>query len=525
MANNTKDWRIAMASLGIDFGTTNSVMVSYDKKRNSFDYFCFKDLDNPSPISSTVWYHDDKITVGKIARDNLHKFVDVAGNHFEKSIKLKLGTDEIRKIFGKKVLPYEIASDIIEHLKSVAVNEYDADKVVDDMRRAVFTIPIKFSGSARKDLRKAANDAGIEVTTFIHEPFAAIVGYYFTKEERDLDSILLDLIELDGKHVLTFDWGGGTLDITVVKIDGGKMQEIGTAELTGKAGDKFDEEIANLVWDRYLNKIPKGKYTESYLDAQKKRKWGKLLAIAEQSKIALSVEDSTVIWIEDIIDDEDELYEEVTREDFSKLIGNIIDEACAKIDSALRIAGISDGTISRVLLTGGSSCIPAVQDRLRERFGHKVETIKNADMVIAQGAAVISEMKWLPFLTKDIQVELCDDSYYALFEGGEPIAADGDKIKEQTFTCVDQKNECAKLIICEGVRQEKNKVLAIINVPVRKDPRFGDEIQVNARMDNNIILHVSAYSLMANDKSSNRNNAIRKTAEISEMCFGLEIRE
>lgn len=512
-----------MARLGIDFGTTNSLMVAYDKQKNEFIYFSY-DGDKPTPISSTVWYNDNEIIVGSEARERIYRYANVPGHHFEKSIKLKLGTEYVADVFGKSVLPSDIAAEILKHIKSVAIDGYMANKVVDDMRRAVFTVPINFSGKARRDLRNAANEAGIEIATFIHEPFAAIVGYYFTREKCDYDTIISNILALDGKYILTFDWGGGTLDITVVKIENGKMQELGTAELTGLAGDKFDEDIATWAWNKFLDKIEKGKYTDDYLELQRKKKWGRMLAIAEQCKIDLSTEESTEFLLDSVIPDEDsDLYEELTREEFSRLIQNTIDKACNKIDDAIRQAGINDVNIYEVLLTGGTCCIPAIQNKLKEKFGHRVEILPNADLVIAQGAAVVSELGWLPFLTKDIQVELCDDSYWPIFEHNMPIASDRDAIKIETFTCVDQRNSNAKLIISDGVGQRKDSTLAILNIPVLSDNRFGDDINFEARIDKDIILHISANSKMVYGYKDCERYAVRKTAEIYKMCFGLEV--
>ena len=96
-----------MPSTGIDFGTTNSLVVAYDKKKNAFTYFNFKDRGNtPVPTSSTVWYHDNIVEVGKVARDNINKFGDVEGHHFERSIKLKLGTAQNLNIFGNKIFDF-----------------------------------------------------------------------------------------------------------------------------------------------------------------------------------------------------------------------------------------------------------------------------------------------------------------------------------------------------------------------------------------------------------------------------------
>lgn len=176
-----------MPNIGIDFGTTNSVIVAYNKKKNEFTYFNFARGRGgaPIPTSSTVWYHDNIVEVGKNARDNINKYGDVEGHHFERSIKLKLGSGQNLNIFGASVKPYVVAGTILNHLKQTAINDWHADKAGVDLSRAVFSVPINFNGEARRDLRKSANEAGIDVTTFIHEPFAAIVGHFFTKYQAE----------------------------------------------------------------------------------------------------------------------------------------------------------------------------------------------------------------------------------------------------------------------------------------------------------------------------------------------------
>lgn len=508
-----------MPSIGIDFGTTNSLIVAYDKKKNAFSYFNFKDRGNtPTPTSSTVWYHDGMVEVGKIARDNINLFGDMEGHHFERSIKLKLGTSQNLDIFGDPVPPYSVAGTIISRLKEIAINEWKAEKVGVDMSRAVFTVPINFSGDARRDLRKAANEAGIEVTTFIHEPFAAIIGYLFSKYENETNQqIRQRLDDLEGKHILTFDWGGGTLDITVVKVQGGKMVELGTAELTNVAGDKFDEDIAQYAWNTFINQYG-AKYTPEYLEKIRKKKWDRMLAIAEQCKFELSRWKATDFILERVTGGYEDIDLTITRSDFEGLIADALDAACNRIDEALHQAGIQDIDIYKVLLTGGTCYIPAVKARLNEKFGQRVAEVKNADLAIAQGAAVIAEMGWLPFLTKDIQIALSDGSFWPIFEHDMPIAVHKSAYNSEEFCCVDSRNKRAKIIVCEGLGQVRDKNLAVLNIPVPGHYDYGDEIVVEAELDKNIVLVIKGHSKLA----VSNGHAIRKTAEITQLCFGLD---
>lgn len=508
-----------MAKIGIDFGTTNSVMVAYDKNKNMFTYFNYVD-DKPVPTSSTVWYHDDEIEIGENARNNINTYHGIEGHHFEKSIKLKLGTEEELNIFGKLVKPYKVAGRIVSKLKEYAISEYKADKVNADLRQAVFTVPIKFSGSARKDLRLSANEAGIEITTFIHEPFAAIIGHLFTSQSNKTNNILNYLQNLESQYVLTFDWGGGTLDITVVRIDKGTMCELGTSELTNIAGDRFDEDIANYIWRKFCDGLD-DKYSIEYLEKIKNRKWDKILALSEQCKITLSSEEDYEFLMEDVTGVGEDIYEIIDRKVFANLIDDHINNACNKIDEAIKAAKIQDIHISHVLLTGGTCYIPAVQKKMIDRFGYRVVIPKRADLLIAEGAAVIAEYGWLPFLTKNIQIEMCDGCYWPMFRAGTPIGAGKSATVEEVFTCVDQRNGNAKVIVCEGISDKNSdKILTIISVPVLGDKDFGDDIVINGTLNKDITLMVKAHSKMVNDYRNNY--SIEVSSEVSQLCFGLD---
>lgn len=508
-----------MPSIGIDFGTTNSLIAAYDKRKNVFTYFNFSNYGNiPIPTSSTVWYHDGIVEVGKIARDNINKFGDVEGHHFERSIKLKLGSHQHINIFGQAVAPYKIAGTIISRLKDTAINDWNSKSAGVDMKKAVFTVPVNFSGAARRDLRAAANEAGIEVSTFVHEPFAAIVGYLFSKYATETTSNVIKRLEaLEGEHLLTFDWGGGTLDITVVKVTGGKMVEIGTAELTKVAGDKFDEDIARYAWAKFIDQYG-AKYSADFLEMTRRKKWDRMLAIAEQCKLELSKKNFTDFILERVTGGSEDIDLTISRDVFEKLIGNALDSACNKIDDALCEAGIQDIDVCKVLLVGGTCYIPAVKNRLIEKFGQRVAEVKNADLAIAQGAAVIAEMGWLPFLTKDIQIELSDGSYWPIFEHNMPIAPQERARNSEEFNCVDCRSKRAKVIVCEGIGQHKDKNLAILNIPVQDNPAYGDEVVIEAELDRDIILTVRGHSKLAVANGQ----SIQKSTEVTQLCFGLD---
>jgi molecular chaperone DnaK (HSP70) len=510
-----------MAKLGIDFGTTNSIFVAYDQKTNQFTYFNFSG-DRPEPISSTVWYHDNLIEVGKVAREKINTFAGVDGHHFEKSIKSKLIQEYGVNVFGNMVQPYMIVAEILRHIKRIAVDDWAAVQAGVDINKAIFTVPINFNGIQRNAIRNAAREVGIEVITFIHEPFAAIVGYYFTKGiANTTGEIITEIHRLNGKFLLTFDWGGGTLDITVIKVENGKMIEVGTSELTGKAGDKFDEDIANWAWVKFLNKYGT-KYNSAFLEQIRKDKWDAMLARAERCKILLSTNESTNFLVSNIVDNL-HISEQITRKDFRHLIEDTLIEAVNEIDKAIKEAQLGDVNIDHVLLTGGTCYIPVVQEKIIEKFGHRVSSVRDAELLIAQGAAVIAEMGWLPFLTKDISLQLSDDSLYPIFENGTNIAVEANAMKSEDLLCTDNRGGDAKIIIVEGNGQRKDRNLAILKVPVLNHSRFNDDIKLDAVIDQDIILKISARSLNVQGfRRPDDEYSIVKSVEVHQLSFGLD---
>ena len=334
--------------------------------------------------------------------------------------------------------------------------------------------------------------------------------------------VMDQLAQMEGQYILTFDWGGGTLDITVVRVQDGKMMEVGTSELTGMAGDKLDELLAELAWSRFADEAIK-KYTKEQLEQMKNEKWGKLLATAENVKISLSEQEQTEFFMQAHGDDFVE--EMITREDFERVIENTLTAALNKIQEALNIADLNEINISHVLLTGGTCYIPAVQNAIIKKFGHRVEAVTDADLLIAQGAAVISEMGWMPFLAKDVLIQLSDDSYWPLFEKGLLISSSEEAHNSEDFICTDSRNKRAKIIVSEGIGQKSDKMLTALNVPLLGDRNFGDEVVVEGTIDKNIVLKVRGYSRQViGYEQPTEEYSIRINRDVNQLCFGLDFR-
>lgn len=183
--------------IGIDFGTTNSVVSFYDAFLKKNNPLTNKETNLPHP--SVIWYRaDGSIIVGLEAKRNIMGFSNVEGNAFISSVKRKLGKKESMNILGEKLPLHEVAAEIFKFLRKDAESRSPEFKV----NEAIVTIPIYFDGRARRELRKAADIAGVFVKNFVHEPFAAIVGYCHREESG------LQIENMQRQIVLVFDWGG-----------------------------------------------------------------------------------------------------------------------------------------------------------------------------------------------------------------------------------------------------------------------------------------------------------------------------
>ena len=199
--------------VGIDFGTTNSLISVITRAGLAK---CFDDTGRPHP--SVVRYEGEKVICGKKARDKLEKLViGVLGNTVRGPKKL-LGSEHIN-VDGRIMTPVEVIADYIKYLVADA-DDSDIDQIA-DLTRAVVTIPVALDGRGRQTLREAMLNAGVYVETFVHEPLAALYGYF--KDQPNTRDVLA---YYDGKMVLVFDWGGGTLDLTLCKIVNGSIVQV-----------------------------------------------------------------------------------------------------------------------------------------------------------------------------------------------------------------------------------------------------------------------------------------------------------
>jgi len=472
----------ANAGFGIDFGTTNSLVAVHNLKSEKTIVCRDKATDLPHP--SVVWYRpDEPPRVGREAKAHISAYAEAAGNAFVQSIKRRLGKGDTLDVFGEKKPAQAVATDIFRFLLSDAHTAHDFD-----VREAVVTVPVYFDGRARRELRRAADDAGLFIKTFLHEPFAALIGYLYGM------GFEAGLRQRDGQNILVFDWGGGTLDITVGQVCQGRVVQLSTAGLIDRAGDRFDSLLGAVATRKFQKRhsIPSDQFR---LTAATKDRFR---AQCERSKIELSAKRIQKVELADflrvgktVLD----LSERIEREDFENEILADVDLAAREVDRALDAAGLSARQIDLVLLIGGTSQIPLVQQRIRERFGYTVVNVKNADSIIAEGAAIADALGLGLVFTDSVAIELSDGTHHDVFKAGEPAKPEACN-KTLNLFCTDNRDGVARLIVglarASNGRFDRSTVLTIPVSPDLPRPYNHERVTASFRLDEDLVLHVDA---------------------------------
>ncbi|MBS0264829.1 MAG: Hsp70 family protein [Planctomycetes bacterium] len=471
--------------IGIDFGTTNSVVataVNMTEKMLTTPL-----LADSRPHPSVVWYRaSEGPTVGRRAKEQIHGYSDAPGNLFFSSIKRHLGKEREFSIFGKKHPARDIAAEIFRYLKQDAKTRHHVE-----LEHAVVTIPVEFDGRARRDLRRAANQAGIHIRTFVHEPFAAIVGYCLSdRQPKSLEA-------RDSEKILVFDWGGGTLDITVGEIAGGMITELATSGTRERSGDHFDEILGNfsrsLFLDRHQLNVEELGLSPSIRD--------RMNVESELRKIDLSTAESVYFGLKSfcrVNERSYDLYEQVTRSQFNSLIESDVKDAIHKVDETLVRAGLNPSDIDVALLIGGTSRIPLIRQEMFDRFGTRMVEVPNADSIIAEGAAIVAALNMHPVLAAPISLELSDETNHPVFDSG-AIAKPEACQRQVSLFCTDNRDGMARLIVKEGARRNNQQYTTkgIVAVPVNSElPKPYDHERVTARftIDEDLILRVAGHA-------------------------------
>ena len=353
--------------------------------------------------------------------------------------------------------------------------------------------------------------AGIGVTTFVHEPFAALISHYYDYESK--------LSQLKDKRVLVFDWGGGTLDICIAEIseDGKRIYELANEGVSDRAGDEFDQHIMREMISRFIDK-------ESEMDmnfSPKPHERQRLLEQCETRKIELSKKDEVPLLLADFCEVDGQPFDlgsRVKRTDFEKWISLELLAAERCVDRTLDKARLLPGQIDHVLMVGGTSSIPAVRKMLSEIFGpSRVVMSDQPDKAISYGAAIVAAEDWKLYNVNDVCVKLADNSYFPILKAGTEL---NPKYSQPfVFNCVDSRNGRANLFFEQRKLKGDNDFSPMGNLSVPTScphPEFKklDRIQT-------VFSITDEGTLLCKASSSSENQAVE--CEIHDLTTGILI--
>jgi hypothetical protein len=488
-----------VSAFGIDFGTTNSLAAIVSGKR----VISLVDAATRRPHPSVLWYRGAEVVVGREARQHLDITDGGAPPGFVRSPKMRLRREGPIFVEGRPVDPTDAVAEVLKHLKrDAAVSRDRAKGLVLD--RAVMTIPVDFGGPERRALRQAARKAGIGVIQFVHEPVAALYAYLRTQPD-----FRQELARLEGRSVLVFDWGGGTLDLTLCRIQGGSIMQIASAGDNEIGGDEFDNRIRNLLREKHA--VTHG--LEDVTALEQPGMAARLLDQCELAKIRLSDPkvESTGVLIRNFLRHEGAaqhlVVTNLTRAELEAISADIVARGLAKIDGILHQARLTYQDVELCLATGGMVNMPAIQRGLTERFLGRVPRLANGDRIIAEGAAWIAHDGLRLTLSKPIEILVADSSgrgaYYPLVAAGLELPVENKvlPVANSRLFCVDPREGEAVIEFAKPVRtgtaspSDPRRTLCVATVPVDPEARpLLERIECQLQIDHDYVATVCLRS-------------------------------
>ena len=493
--------------IGIDLGTTNSCVSILEGGQPKI----IENSEGDRTTPSVVAYTDSEVIVGQSAKrqavtnpeNTLYAIKRLIGRKFDGEIKKEAESTPFKiikadngdawvEVKGEKLAPQQISAQILTKMKKSA-----EDYVGHEIKEAVITVPAYFNDSQRQATKDAGKIAGLEVKRIINEPTAAALAFGMDKKTGD-------------QKVAVYDLGGGTFDISIIElaeVDGEKQFEVlSTNGDTSLGGEDFDNVLIKHLVEEF-------KKEQNFDLTQDSSAIQRLKEAAEKAKIELSSNQQTEINLPYITADSSgpkHLLLKLTRAKLESLVGDLVSKTLIPVKTALKDAKVSTSDISDVILVGGQTRMPLVQDKVKEFFGKEPRKDINPDEAVAAGAAIqgavlagdVTDILLLDVTPLTLGIETMGGVMTPLIDKNTTIPTN----KSQIFSTAEDNQTAVTVNVVQGERKQAkdNKQLGLFNLDgIPAAPRGMPQIEVSFDIDANGILNVSAK-----DKATDKEQSI-----------------